>query len=178
VNRETTRNDLKQHLEDGFLMHEFVCSPRVVFPQSQLRVRRAVETLARYFRREFSYDFIQYCATDEKKGSKDRALLWVEHKLAIGAACLRWRKRKDGTPCYALAWVRFHPFERRRGHLSSAWPLIRKHFSPLAIEPPFSPSMKAFLERHNESFEENTKVLQPRMEPTKDFEEPFAVVAE
>ena len=97
---------------------------------SPLSHRRAVYKIARYFRREFQYDFVQFHET-ERGGYV--AFLWPHPEAAslpegfrvacVGATC--FRHREDG---WAMQWVWLHPFWRRRGLLSGAWPRFVKEF--------------------------------------------------
>jgi hypothetical protein len=121
-----------------------------VRPQSPLRFRKAVETIAQYFRREFSYDFTQYDAT-ERTDPRDQVFLWVNPcddpagVRALGAACFRWRRWQDGSAGLALSWLWLHPYCRRQGLLSAAWPYFCERFGDFQVEPPLSPAMEAFL---------------------------------
>src|SRR5262249_3080220 len=107
----------------------------IVTIKSWQPLRRAVEQLARYFRREFSYDFCQYNA--QECDPLHRAYLWCSHcdtqyrsgtsfYPVIGACCFRYRHDVEPLPpgippdYYALQWIWFHPYERNRGHLSRA----------------------------------------------------------
>ena len=49
---------------------------------------------------------------------------------------------------WGLAWVWFHPYERRRRHLSRAWPYFRARFGDFEVERPLSLAMAAFLRKH------------------------------
>jgi len=143
-----------------------VCSIDLfVTQQSAQPLRRAVEQLARYFRREFHYDFCQYSADDDDPDH--RAYLWIDryepqyrcHTCfypVIGACCFRHRRYDEhplppGIPPdhYALQWIWFHPYQRNQGHLTKALPYFQEQFSRLIAEPPFSPAMDAFLKKHH-----------------------------
>lgn len=121
-----------------------------VSPRSPLRLRRCVETFARYFRREFRYDFVQYSAL-EPGAANERAYLWMSRNayppFFFGAASFRWRAWKDAAPGFALQWVWLHPYERRRGYLTRAWPAFRAQFGDFHCERPLSPAMAAFLRK-------------------------------
>jgi hypothetical protein len=116
-------------------------------------MRRAVETLARYFQREFCYDFIQYGAT-ERSDPRDRVFLWTQdsytYHAAIGAICFRWREYRDTPPGLAVAWVWIHPYLRRRGILAGHWGFFRDTYGDFYIERPLSPAMQAFLTSRGE----------------------------
>jgi hypothetical protein len=121
--------------------------------QSPISTRRCVEQIARYFRREFRYDFVQYSAEHPK--SDTRAYIWHpqyyagEQETVIGAAYFCWREWSDADPGWALAWIWFHPYERRKGRLSSAWDYFRLRFGDFFVEPPLSAAMEAFLRKHD-----------------------------
>jgi hypothetical protein len=130
----------------------------IVMASSPQSHRRAAEALAIHFRREFGYDFVQYSAKAEKdtpKGSVDRrtrCFLWMSRRLCsravIGAACFRWHEWKDAPDSFALDWVWFHPYERRKGYLSSSWPYFRWRFGEFWVETPLSEAMIGFLKKH------------------------------
>jgi hypothetical protein len=115
----------------------------IITPKSPKSFRIAVETLAYYFRREFSYDFCQYCAEEGSDESEHRAYLWTTARAApynqhaiIGACCFRKRHYDEPLPpgvpadCYALQWIWFHPYERRQGHLTRALPYFQSSLRP------------------------------------------------
>ena len=121
---------------------------------SDKRIHLMVEKLARYFRREFDYDCVQYSAVESTTRNKTtEAFLWSVTGLsatgyiqvAIGACCFRWRKWKDAPPGWALQWIWLHPYERNQGRLTRAWPYFRERFGDFHVEPPLSPAMRAFV---------------------------------
>ena len=132
----------------------------VVTATSRPVLRRAVECIAYYFRREFSYDFVQYCSL-EMEDDGHRAYLWTDpqtlkndKETVIGACCFRWRRWKDvpadfPAESYCLQWLWLHPYQRRKGVLSKAWPYFLARFDPFVPEGPHSPAMEAFLRKHH-----------------------------
>lgn len=119
-----------------------------VTAKSTHRHRKAVETLARYFKREEDYDFLQYTAAE--KDPIDIAFLWTPPETAgltglivpcVGACCFR----KEET--WRLDWVWIHPFCRRRKLLTGAWPKFKEQFGEFDIEPPLSEAMEKALEK-------------------------------
>ena len=133
-------------------MHEaWALAPRnelhVVTDDSSEYDRRCLEAVATYFRREFHYDFVQYSATE----TDVRALgfVWVSPGggWVTGGACFRWREYLDSTPAYAMQWIWLHPYVRRSGLLSRAWPFFRARCGPFTCEPPLSPAMDGFLNK-------------------------------
>jgi hypothetical protein len=55
---------------------------------------------------------------------------------------------EHGFP-WALGWAWFHPYARRRGYLSQAWPYFRKRFGGFILEPPLSEAMEAFVAKND-----------------------------
>jgi hypothetical protein len=141
-------------LKMPMLVPDHGSNPMVVRPDGPIRFRRAVETIARYFRREFHFDFVQYSATDRYCDKRDRAWLWFGHGAVtvtdplpcIGACSFRWREEETG---YALQWIWLHPYCRRRSLLTSAWPMFREWFGEFEVEGPLSEPMEAFLAKMN-----------------------------
>jgi hypothetical protein len=135
----------------------------LVLPRSPLRARCAVECFAYFLKREFSFDFPPYSAADPAESPKDFAVLWVDRKSTpVGACCFRWCRWETRGEAFALSWVWLHPYYRGKGHLSSCWPALRAHCDPLAIEPPVSAAMLAFLAKMGEEFDGQTVFLKPR----------------
>ena len=116
----------------------------IVVPGSPGTARRAVETLARYFQREFQYDF-RFLAEDEVDYV---AYLWTLelwdtdafNQLAIGT-CVFYPHGDSWT----LAFVWIHPFFRSQGILSRSWDYFKSRFGRFRVECPLSPAMKRFL---------------------------------
>jgi hypothetical protein len=132
----------------------------VLGPRSPFRWRMAAEKLAYYFRREFRYDFPPYKASESKNGAvdcfHDRVLLFHKPDLAasiqgltyfFGAVGVRWMVWEDFPACWCLGWAWLHPYERRRGHLTNAWPYILKMFPNPSLSYPVSAAMEAFLKK-------------------------------
>lgn len=133
----------------------------ILGPQSTQQWQHAAEFIARLFKREEHYDFVQFRANEWScdRLNKDRVLLFTNsgsyyrHDLRtlIGAVCMRWRDEKyytEPTPAHwAISFVWFHPWERRRGHLTKAWPFMQAQFPGFYIETPYSPEMHAFLKK-------------------------------
>lgn len=126
--------------------------PDIVKANSPRILRRMVWLMARQFRLEFRYDFVQYGHDGEDEDEKGVAFLWsstsrqdYDWRFAFGACCFRWREWDNAPHGWALQWIWFHPSERRAGHLTSAWPNFRARFGDFFVEPPLSDGMKAFL---------------------------------
>jgi hypothetical protein len=116
-----------------------------------ISARRAVYACARYFRREFGYDFLQYSdrEADWETCDTTRAFLWTDISqfgLRIwGACCFRWRDWRNSQPLWALQWIWMHPYVRHRGLLRQAWPYFLRRFGWFDVEPPYSPAVRGFL---------------------------------
>lgn len=123
--------------------------PLLITTDSPMVLRRGVETLARYFRREFGYDFVNFsaegCATDCE------AWLWVANggngsHYAVGHSVF-WQKTYSNRPGpeWELTSVWLHPFMRNRGRLTRVWPHWQESYGPFWIELPLSAGMRKFL---------------------------------
>jgi hypothetical protein len=109
--------------------------------------QECVEVVAHYFKREFRYDFVQYAAGDYDKSSLTaKAYVWVHDQgFVVGATCFRWRDYTDAPSAYAMQWVWLHPYVRRNGYLTEAWPFFRARFDDFVCERPLSSAMSGFL---------------------------------
>lgn len=122
---------------------------------SQVPIRRAVHRIARYFNREFGYDGVQYNSRERDSNTETVAFIWTKSSyhdryheggvFAFGACCFRWRTYKDQVSSWALQWAWFHGYERRKGHLSKAWPFFEARFGHFDVERPLSPAMQSFV---------------------------------
>jgi hypothetical protein len=72
----------------------------MVTQRSPLPMRRTVQQMAHYFRRELHYDFLQYEAVEQQRDDKTVAFLWtgdypIDDKGSLevlGACCFRLQK--------------------------------------------------------------------------------------
>ena len=125
----------------------------VVTAASPQALREAVECLAYCFHREVECHIqTPYCSCEAD--DQHRAYLWTAdgdsagESLVIGACCFRLRQWSDAPDGYALQWIWFHPYERRRGHFRKALPYFTNRFGRIIAEEPYSPAMEAFLKKH------------------------------
>jgi hypothetical protein len=121
--------------------------------RSPRKLREEVERFAYYFKREAHTDFPPFAAHENRHENDDyRAYLFSyqpsyrEPRVWAGAACFRWR-RIEGCPqhVWALQWIWLHPYCRRQGLLSAAWPELEQKHGEFIIEGRLSPAMKEFL---------------------------------
>ena len=139
----------------------------VIGPQSPLSWLKAIEEMAYYFKRELMFEFPTYSANERFKPELQRDRVLVFHRTEVlghkptprnpkdfinaytffGAIGVRWRKWECAPASWSLPWVWLHPYERRRGRLSKAWPFLLKMFPNPYVEPPISPAMSAFLKK-------------------------------
>jgi hypothetical protein len=122
----------------------------VVTYRSKMTLKTAVEVCDTYLLREFDFAR-QY---DRHDDDRERiAYLWVDTttlddagRLSVfGACCFRNRHYTDHEHPFALQWVWFHPYARRRGHLATAWPYFERRFGLFMVEGPYSSAMRRFL---------------------------------
>lgn len=131
---------------------EHITEQLLVTPASAIKMRREVERFAIYFRREFSYDFQQFEATEKiREGDKAyAAYLFINEpnhypRVWTGACCFRWRNLKDAEPRWGMQWMWLHPYYRGQGILTRAWDKFHEAYGNFLCEPPFSAAMQAFL---------------------------------
>lgn len=117
-----------------------------------LEARQAMRTIARFFKREFYYDSVQYAAPwDIENDDECHAYLWTIEKstvkiksVVIGGFCFRKRDHNR----YGLQWIWIHPYLRNRGLLTQHWPYMKKKFGEdFFVEPPYSDHLQKFLDK-------------------------------
>ena len=145
-------------------LHELEESPLLVLPTSPLAMRQRVEKMGKYFRREFRTDFPPMLASEvpgEHGCIPYEAHLFFEDardrleegkafpSRIVGASCFRWQTWTNAEPSWEFSWVWFHPFSRRRGHLSRAWPQFKEKYGNFAMSEVLSREMEAFLAKRS-----------------------------
>lgn len=121
-----------------------------VTAEAPRRLREAVEQIAKFFRCEFGYDFVQYSARGHE--APHVAFVWSSRedhvpRCAIGAVYFFYYQPKGGPAFWVLNWAWFHPYERRKGYLRKAWPFFQQMFGRFCVEAPLSKGMTSFLEQ-------------------------------
>jgi hypothetical protein len=132
----------------------------VIGPMSPDSWQQAVEKLGQYFQREFRYDSPPYEALEfDHYGAKywdDRVVVFSqdtfdsnmdEALIFVGAVGFRRGYDETSNQIWILSWAWFHPYERRKGELTRAWPILNKMFPGFKVSPPSSPAMKSFLSK-------------------------------
>lgn len=122
----------------------FVCSRKFC---------NAVEQLARYFQREFNYDFLPYTVGEHMHEGDSRIQPYLffssqEYNDIVArpiGAC-GFMLPRDYEHC-VMNWVWMHPYARRKGHLTKVWPYFRRRYEDFRIMTPLSESMDAFLKK-------------------------------
>lgn len=123
--------------------------------ESPFTHKTALEEIARYFRKEFGYDFRQFVAREPIVESATQAFLILEaectpHSYALGGFCLRHRQFKNSPPAWALQWIWLHPYKRGQGIFKLIWPFLTKTYGEnLYIEGPLSKSMQQFVVKYH-----------------------------
>ena len=140
---------------DGDVLHEISTS-------EPLKYRKAVQKLGNYFRREFQSDFPLYHASDTDNSNV--VFMWIgeDYKNDIKSVgygvCVfdhvvtcqnNTDKSCKEDKHWVLMWAWFHPYERRRGHLSKALSYFQKRFGKFDIQHPVSEEMNNFLDKHS-----------------------------
>jgi hypothetical protein len=119
---------------------------------STQELRRAVHTLAVYFKREFSYDFTQFSIGNDDATAYLFLTPYTSIPEPVGAACFRFRdtKMEDETisPQWWFDWAWFHPYYRGKGILTEFLPIIKKHHPNCLLTYPLSRSMEEFDKKH------------------------------
>ncbi|MCO5101650.1 MAG: hypothetical protein M9885_12300 [Burkholderiaceae bacterium] len=123
-------------------------------PTSPSDQRQALELMARYFKNEFRYDWMQYCAEEHDDDCAgvlmcEKALDLVkdfEHhpNRVVGGAC--FRKKDSGG--YVLDWIWLHPFARNRKKLKRLWPIFKGRYGDFTFAEPLSAHMAYFVKKH------------------------------
>lgn len=127
--------------------------------RSPLRLRNRLEGMAIMFRRELSFDFPPYSATEADPLPWNDDCKPAHHWLIvtpdgrpIGGFSARWREWTDAPAQWMWAWVWVIPSERRTGHVQRCWALLKAKFPNIQPEPPFSyPVAKFFANRDDVS---------------------------
>lgn len=129
----------------------YVVGLEVVTWRSPAVFRNALEKIAYFFKREEGYDFTPYEASDRDHLAV--SFIWTDDKhdvdhVGIGGCSFRWRTDwKDLPACWCMSWCWLHPYERRHGRLTEAWPYFEARFGRFFVEPPWSAAMQSFLMR-------------------------------
>lgn len=103
----------------------------------------AITRRAKAFKREFSYDFVQW--SDASYANPDaEAFAFLDEKCRmIGGCAFRLGGGTNGRN--KLDWIWFCPSARRQGHLTRAWPRLIDRMGEFDLEPPVSEAMQAFI---------------------------------
>jgi hypothetical protein len=116
--------------------------------------------MARYFRREFGYDFLNYLATERKPNCE--AWLWVTEGHATGHAVFWKLPSKGRPPEWELGSAWQHPYFRNHGRLTAIWPHWQQSYGPFWVSHPWSHTMQAFMARHADHvFPDGTTAAEP-----------------
>lgn len=145
----------------------------VVGPKSPLSWLKAIEGLAYFAKRELGYDFPLYSADErlDEERQRDRILIFYRQEIKerqpsprnpkdfinyysfLGAIGVRWREWENAEASWSVSWVWLHPYERRHGRLTEAWPFLVEMFPDACIERPVSEAMAAFLKKTGHTHE-------------------------
>lgn len=111
-----------------------------------------VATFDSYMQREMRYDFPMFDV--DGNGDGVAAYLFGYGGAWVGACGFRSMAKTDTSHCgvyasvsWQLEWIWLHPFCRRRGLLSKAWPQFEEEHGEFLILSPLSLVMERFLEK-------------------------------
>jgi hypothetical protein len=121
--------------------------------QSSKSHRKAVYFFAAYFRREFGYDFVPYGHDGNDTDPDHVAFLWVAPECDDSSYDSEWLVPCIGACCFrrhenwTMQFVWLHPYFRRHGLLTNAWPQFEQEFGRFDVQPPLSDLMEAALKK-------------------------------
>jgi hypothetical protein len=135
--------------------------PTLITARSPMSLRKRVEILARYFRREFGYDFVNFTA--QPRDPKCEAWLWTtnqEGRMYATGHAVFWKQHfaDRQEPEWELGSVWQHPYFRGEGRLSEVWPHWAASYGPFWVCRPWSPAMAAFMDKTPHRFPDGTSL--------------------
>jgi len=122
---------------------EHITSLSAAWLQNELYFR------ARMFRREFSYDFVQWSPNGTEDITVHGFLFNDDTKTfgdgaIVGGGVFRWREFQNAPARWTFDWVWIAPDARRKGILTRRWGAFKERFGNFYLMPPVSPAMIAF----------------------------------
>lgn len=122
-------------------------SPEMVTQDSPLWMHRAMYERAWAFKREFSYDFIQWNFSKTRAQRERGAIgfLFTSETGVIDGACA-FRKDDDE---WSMEWIWIRPERRRAGLLAARWASLLALFGDFWIAHPISDAMAGFIAKHS-----------------------------
>ncbi len=120
--------------------------------EQPISINKAVETIAKYFKREFEFSSLQYVAHEKKGNPKMDAYVWVDEnwsdKFAVGACAFAYITEVNEKEQWVMQFVWFHPYYRNKGLLAASWKgFEEKYGKDFPLEPPISKAMQAFMNK-------------------------------
>jgi hypothetical protein len=125
------------------------------------RHMRALDNMGRYMQREFHYDFP--LSIDDRFPTRAFFFFSRDSLQALTA------DQPVGVAVFArfprpweweAQWIWMHPYARRHGLLTDAWPYFKKEFGEFRLQRPISPAMKGFLEKQKAAENSATSVAE------------------
>ena len=153
----TLKVSMRPH--DGNDDHSLFTNRRLMLVNWATRPARKNQVLhfAKFFRREFRYDFVQFGSAASESEDNFEAWLFFSDRILwpwgeerpIGAACFRKRSYSD-LPQYkwALQWIWIHPYERAQGLWKTHFEFFKQRYGGFIPEPPLSKSMESFVRKY------------------------------
>jgi hypothetical protein len=130
----------------------------IVDKKSDIDLHREVFKIAKYFSEDLNYNTIPPYPPLGIKNTEDIALLFTAEAIdldktepmsyRIFGSCLFSRQHfTNDKDCWALEWIWFHPFYRKKGNLQKYWAYLELNFGDFLIMDPDSNDMVVFLDR-------------------------------
>jgi hypothetical protein len=142
---------LQERVIFGEVLDAFYTATPVTY-LSPLVLRKQLDIMATYHRRELKLDFTLYRydqGCDNKEHPYIGFLLPATNTIPeswVGGVMFRWVEWANAEPGWEMSWAWLHPYARRHGILTSYWPVFKRFFAPFTLDMP-NKSMRAFLSK-------------------------------
>lgn len=136
---------------------EVPCAPALLYvdKHSETSHKESLALLARYFKKEMRFDWLQF---DQDMFHRNdftgflllkRAMDLVQHEDHYPSRVIGGGIFVQFDSCFRLDWVWIHPFSRNRGILKQNWKGFQERFGQFEVAEPLSVQMSAFLGKHH-----------------------------
>lgn len=125
--------------------------------ESPRELKDGLEKIALYFKRESLFDCVQYKSKLHINSVENETIGLIFYDVAIdettdahrdiplrilGGGCF---KKVSQQKVWCLDWIWLHPYERRKGLLSTHWEDVEERFGKVIFSKPLSKAMEAFI---------------------------------
>jgi hypothetical protein len=139
----------------------------LVDASSPLWMHEAVLQRARAFRREFSYDFVQWDGSAQRAAPEGcHGYLFAGDAAGTIAGACGFLVEKSGQYAgqWSLHWIWLAPKFRRQGFLKARWNDFLNRYGDFYIEAPLSEAMQGFVRKHGSACQKMQLQPQPSQE--------------